>query len=135
MQVKVTQKSYGPLLVQSGADEAVFFETDQGVRAKAGQAPDALSPSDLILASLATCVAISMRKAAQAMALEPGVLSVSAKAFKAADLTNRFGRFEVEVRALPAIDPDKAAELLTRTRASCTVSNTLAAEVVLQMIQ
>jgi uncharacterized OsmC-like protein len=111
------------------------FETEAGHRLRAGPspAPDALSPSDLMLASLANCIAISMRMAGQHMKLELGTLDLSAIAIKASDLPNRFGRFELEVRTGALVDAGKVEELLRRTKDLCTVSNTLGAEVVVRL--
>jgi uncharacterized OsmC-like protein len=133
MQVRVKPKSYGPLHLHSDEAASLVFETEAGNRVRAGQTPaaDALSPSDLILASLANCIAISMRMAASQMAIELGTLDLSAIAIKATDLPNRFGRFEVTIKSGVAVDTAKVDELLRRTKDICTVSNTLGAQVVL----
>lgn len=136
MNLRIKPKTYGPLLVRSGADdEALVIETEAGNRVGAGHlsAVDALSPSDLLMASLSTCIALSMRMTAKAMSLQLGVLDVSTLAVKAADLPNRFGRLEVVIRTGSAVDASKIGELLARTKEMCTVSNTLGAEVVLQL--
>lgn len=133
MQVKIKPKTYGPLRVRAGADASLAFESEAGNRVRSGPTPtlDALSPSDLLLASLGNCIAISMRMAANQMNLELGVLELSAIAIKATDLPNRFGRFEVVIQTGAAIDTGKADELVSRTKDICTVSNTLGGEVVL----
>ncbi len=135
MQVKIKPKTYGPLTVQSVDGTTLAFETEAGHRAPAALVPaaDAMSPSDLMLAALANCIAISMRMAAQQMALELGALDVSATATKATDLPNRFGRFDVVVRTSVAVDASRSDELLRRTKDICTVSNTLGAEVTLRL--
>lgn len=135
MQVKIKPKTYGPLTVQSADGTTLAFETEAGHRAQAALAPaaNAMSPSDLMLAALANCIAISMRMAAQQMALELGALDLSATATKATDLPNRFGRFDVIVRTANAVDTARRDELLRRTKDICTVSNTLGAEVVLRL--
>lgn len=136
MQIKIKPKTYGPLHAHSGADESLMFQTEAGNRVRAGPSPaaDALSPSDLMLASLANCIAISMRMAAKQMSLELGALDVSAIAIKASDLPNRFGRFELEIRTGSVVDAGQVDELLRRTKDICTVSNTLGAEVVVRLI-
>lgn len=133
MQVKIKAKTYGPLRVHAGADASLIFESEAGNHVRSGPTPtaDALSPSDLMLAALANCIAISMRMAADQMALELGTMDLSAIAIKATDLPNRFGRFEVIIKTGVAIDPGKATELVSRTKDICTVSNTLSAVVVL----
>mgnify|MGYP003642042607 CR=1 FL=1 len=135
MHVKIKPKTYGPLTVQSNDAGQLAFETEAGHRAAGALVPasDALSPSDLILAALANCIAISIRMAARQMALELGALNVSATATKATDLPNRFGRFDVVVRATTPVDGTRVEELLKRTKDICTVSNTLGAEVALRL--
>lgn len=135
MQIRVKPKTYGPLRVQSSATEALVFQTEAGHQAQGSLAPSAqgLSPSDLMLASLANCLAISIRIAGRPMAIELGALSVSAIAFKAPDLPNRFGRFEVDICTECPVDAAKVDELLRRTKETCTVSNTLGAEVVVRL--
>ncbi len=135
MHVKIKPKIYGPLTVQSVDGTSLIFETEAGHRAPAALAPaaDAMSPSDLMLAALANCIAISMRMAAQQMELELGALDLSATATKATDLPNRFGRFDVIVRTSVAVDGGRSVELLRRTKDICTVSNTLGADVVLRL--
>jgi uncharacterized OsmC-like protein len=88
-----------------------------------------MSPSDLMLAALASCIAISIRMAASQMSLQLAAIDVSVRAAKAPDLPNRFGRFEVIVRSDVAIDTGRVDELLRRTKDICTVSNTLGADV------
>ena len=135
MHVKIKPKTYGPLTVQSSDAGALTFETEAGHRAAGALAPasDAMSPSDLMLAALANCIAISMRMAARQMGLELGGLDVSATATKATDPPNRFGRFDVVVRASTPVDDARVEELLRRTKDICTVSNTLGAEVALRL--
>ena len=136
MLVKIKPKTYGPLTVQSADGTTLVFETEAGHRAHAALAPaaNAMSPADLMLAALANCIAISIRMAAQQMALELGALDVSVTATKATDLPNRIGRFNVAVRTSAAVDAGRYDELLRRTKDICTISNTLGAEVVLQLV-
>lgn len=135
MHVRVKPKTYGPLTLQSSADEALVFQTEAGHEARGSLSPQmqGLSPSDLILASLASCLAISIRMAARPMAIELGRLNVSASASKAPDLPNRFGRFDVDIRSELPVDPAQIDELLRRTKETCTVSNTLGAEVAVRL--
>ncbi|MCB2001289.1 MAG: OsmC family protein [Rhodoferax sp.] len=135
MHVKIKPKTYGPLTVQSSDAGALTFETEAGHHAAGALAPasDAMSPSDLMLAALANCIAISMRMASEQMRLELGALNVSATVTKATDLPNRFGRFDVVVRAASPVDGARVEELLKRTKDICTVSNTLGADVALRL--
>jgi len=120
MHVKIKPKIYGPLTVQSVDGTSLIFETEAGHRAPAALAPaaDAMSPSDLMLAALANCIAISMRMAAQQMELELGALDLSATATKATDLPNRFGRFDVIVRTSVAVDGVAATSCCDAPRTS-----------------
>jgi len=133
--MKIKPKTYGPLEVKFRVDDALTVETEMGNSVRGGLSPakDALSPSDLILASLASCLAISMRMAARQMSQNLGALEVSAVAIKATDLPNRFGHFEVEVRTEFTVPNDKTDELLRRTKEICTISNTIAAEIVVRL--
>ena len=135
MQLKIKPKTYGPLTVRSGDDATLVFETEAGHQAHGALAPspNGLSPSDLMLAALGNCIAISMRMAARQMTLELGALEVSATATKATDLPNRFGRFELVVRSSRTIDATRVDELLRRAKDIRTISNTLGAEVTLRL--
>lgn len=135
MHLKIKPKTYGPLTVRSDNDAMLVFETEAGLQAQAAlvPSPNGLSPSDLMLAALGNCIAISMRMAARQMALELGALEVSATATKATDLPNRFGRFDVIARPSLGVDAARIDELLRRTKDICTVSNTLGAEVALRL--
>ena len=135
MQLKIKPKTYGPLTVRSADEATLDFQTEAGHHAHGALAPspNGLSPSDLMLAAVGNCIAISMRMAARQMALELGALEVSATATKATDLPNRFGHFALIVRSGQAIDGARIDELLRRTKDLCTVSNTLGAEVTLRL--
>jgi uncharacterized OsmC-like protein len=135
MQAKIKPKTYGPLRVHAGTDTTFAFETEAGNRGRAGATAtaEALSPSDLVLASLASCIAISMRMAAEQMALTLGALDLSVIAIKATDPPNRFGRFEVIVKTGAAVAVGAVDELVARTKGICTISNTLGAEVVVRL--
>ena len=124
-------KTYGPLVVASPDADTLAITTEAGHPAVGARTPQAqgMSPSDLLLASLASCVSISMRMAAQQMGLTLGELNTTAHATKALDPPNRFARLDVEVRTPDPLAPDVAAELVRRTKALGTVSNTLGVEV------
>lgn len=135
MQLRLKPKTYGPLVVDSPAPDVLNLTSEAGHRAAGAPTPQpqGLSPSDLLLASLASCITISMRMAAQQMGLDLGALSVSASATKATDLPNRFARLSVDAVCSVPVPPAQHDELLRRTKAICTVSNTLGAEVVLRL--
>lgn len=135
MTITIKPKVYGPVRVDFKSEDSLMLSTESGNRIRAGSTStgEALSPSDLILGSLSACVAISMRMAARQLGLEPGEIQVSAVAIKATDLPNRFGRFEVVVDPGVTMQADQQDELLRRTKALCTVSNTLGAEIDLRI--
>jgi uncharacterized OsmC-like protein len=134
--VNLRPKTYGPLVVASPDADTLDIATEAGHRAVGARTPQALglSPSDLLLASLATCVSISMRMAAQQMGLTLGELITTAQATKAMDPPNRFARLDVKVQMQDDLGPEVVSELVRRTKALCTVSNTLGAEVVIDLI-
>lgn len=135
MPVTLKPKTYGPLTVASPDAVTLSITTEADHQAVGVRTPQAqgLSPSDLLLASLGTCISISMRMAAQPMGLRLGTLTTTVHATKALDAPNRFARLEVDVHTPDALASDLAAELVQRTKALCTVSNTLGAEVVLNL--
>lgn len=135
MHITVKPKTYGPLTLESGPDDTLVFTTEAGyqLRGSLTPQPQGLSPSDLLLASLANCLAISMRMAARPMGLSLGRLAVSAQVSKASDLPNRFGRFDVDIRCEGEVPAGQEADLLRRTKEICTVSNTLNADVVVRL--
>jgi uncharacterized OsmC-like protein len=134
--VNLRPKTYGPLVVASPDADTLGITTEAGHRAVGARTPQAqgLSPSDLLLASLATCVSISMRMAGQQMGLALGDLTTTAQATKAMDPPNRFARLEVHVQIQDDLGADVASELVRRTKALCTISNTLGAEVIIDLI-
>lgn len=129
-------KTYGPLVLASPDADTLAITTEAGHQAVGARNPQAqgMSPSDLLLASLASCVSISMRMAAQQMGLTLGELNTTAQATKALDPPNRFARLDVEVHSSDPLAPEVVAELVQRTKALCTVSNTLGAEVHLRLL-
>lgn len=135
MPVHLRPKTYGPLQVQSADADNLQITTEAGFVAAGSRTPqaDGLSPSDLLLASLGTCIAISMRMAAQQMQLALGELTLTSHATKALDPPNRFSLLQVEVDLALALTTEQAEELIRRTKALCTISNTLGAAVELKL--
>lgn len=135
MALTIKPKTYGPLVLASPTPQVLTLTTEAGYQVAGVPSPQAhgMSPSDLLLAALASCIAISVRMAAQQMGLDVGALSVSASATKATDLPNRFARLSVDVACSVPIPVDRQDELLRRSKSICTVSNTLAADVVLRL--
>ena len=135
MQIRVPAKTYGPLVVHSPTTEALTITTEAGHGIAGVPSPQAqgMSPSDLLMASVASCITLSMRMAATQMGLTLGELRAQARATKATDLPHRFATLTVEVHSAGAVPVDRQGELLERTKGLCTVSNTLGAEVVLRL--
>lgn len=129
--MRLKPKTYGPMRLTAPAADRLRLRSEAGFEFDGARAPGAagLSPSDLLLASLASCMGISMRMAAEAMGLALAGLEVSVTTTKALDAPNRFARFDVHIRSDQAIDPSAHDELLQRTKALCTVSNTLGAQI------
>ncbi|MBL8380470.1 MAG: OsmC family protein [Burkholderiales bacterium] len=128
---RIKPKTYGPLRLDAPSADQLHLRSEAGFEFTGARTPGmhGLSPSDLLLASLATCVGISMRMAAEAMGLTLGALQLSATATKALDAPNRFERLDLRIHSAFTIDAARSDELLKRTKALCTVSNTLGAEV------
>ena len=135
MAIRLKAKSYGPLTVVSGPGDALTFRTEGGYSGVGARTPGpaGLSPSDLLLASLGSCILISARMAADEMGLDLGETSSSVRGSKALDLPHRLSQITVELRgtAISNWSSHQIEELRQRTKALCTVSNTLSAEVVL----
>ena len=131
MAIKLKPKHYGPLRMQSVKPGRLAYTTEAGYKAMAG-APASTelgAPSDLIMAALASCIAISLEMAAQDMKVDPGEIDVEVKGSKARDLPHRFGSFSATVYLADIEDQDLAARLLKQAKQICTVSNTLNSEV------
>lgn len=135
MTVTLKPKSYGPLLLASANADHLAFTTEGGYQAAGVRTsqPGGLSPPDLLLASVGSCITISMRMAAEQMGLALGALATTARADKALDLPHRFARVTVDVACTDPLEPAVVDELARRTKALCTISNTLGAEVVLNL--
>lgn len=123
MAIRIKPKSFGPVHLAMAADGTITYPATAGSRDAASLA--AASPAELILYSLAACIAISLRLAAEQKGVALRPFRVRAVSHKAEDLPSRFGRFEVEVVDEFTDRDDLAAELLQMAKARCTVSNTL----------
>jgi uncharacterized OsmC-like protein len=135
--MKIRPKSYGPLNLISEQAGALTFCTEGGYTGIGSRTPgpEGVAPSDLLLASLGSCILISARMAAEAMGLNLGDVNASVRADKALDLPHRFSRMTVEVSgaAVANWSIDQLEEWKRRTKSLCTVSNTLSAEVCLMV--
>ncbi|MGA1726511.1 MAG: OsmC family protein [Burkholderiaceae bacterium] len=133
MAIKLKAKTYGPLTLVSEGAGALSFRTEGGHDGVGIRAPAAngFAPSDLLLASLGSCILISARMAADDMDRDLGEVNASVYAEKALDLPHRFAKLTVEVRgkAFGTWSQQHMDELKQRTKSLCTISNTLGAEV------
>ncbi len=134
MSIRIKSKSYGPLTVTSHADDSIISITEGGHSVGVGltAGPDSSSPSDLLLGALGSCIYISLGMAANALKHSVSDLTVCVTAEKAQSLPHRIDRFDVQV----SFDFNGTAEerdrILKDTKALCTVSNTLNANVTLR---
>lgn len=131
--MKLRPKSYGPLNLVSEQAGALTFCTQGGYTGVSVRSPgpEGTAPSDLLLASLGSCILISGQMAAEQMGLNLGDVNASVYAEKAQDLPHRFSCIAVEVRGttIASWPADQLKEWKRRTKSLCTISNTLSAEV------
>ncbi|MCP5152676.1 MAG: OsmC family protein [Ectothiorhodospiraceae bacterium] len=131
--LRTKPKSYPALVAARAGGAGWTLRPASGATLLAGTESTASvqTPADLLMASLASCLAISLDMAAERMAVDPGAVELAVTAHIDGDLPRRFNRFEVTV-AVPGIaDRAVAAELLERAKRICTVSHTLNADIVL----
>jgi uncharacterized OsmC-like protein len=131
MAIRLKPKFFGPLTLQTREPGSFSYTTNQGYTASTGSSAssESATPSDLIMASLASCIAISLEMAAQKMKIETGRIAVEIDAAKALDLPSRFGRFNAIVQLEKVEDDALANKLIKQAKEMCTVSHTLNAEV------
>ena len=133
MAIKLKAKTYGPLILVSEGAGDLSFRTEGGHDGVGARVPAAngFAPSDLLLASLGSCILISARMAGDDMGRDLGAIHASVHAEKALDLPHRFARLTVEIRgtAFETWSQQHMDELKQRTKSLCTISNTLSADV------
>ena len=95
----------------------------------AGGGDTGMMPTELFIASLASCFCLAVAWAAGKRDLDVPGLEVIVRSYRAGREL-RYERFEVETRA--AVDDQTLAKLVQRARSLCWVSNTLAAGVQLE---
>ena len=132
MAIRIKPKTFGPVFLTMAADGTIAYTTASDSTDAAALA-DA-SPAGLILYSVAACIAISLRLAAEQKGVTLAPFRVRARSHKAEDLPSRFGTFEVEVVQEFTDDDELAAELLLMAKARCTVSNTLNATTTARLV-
>ncbi|MBP1991819.1 OsmC family protein [Paenibacillus eucommiae] len=90
-------------------------------------APDAegMTPIELLSSSLALCVSISLVKLMERDGVDPGQLSISIEAEKAADSPSRVERFVLDIQLPELLDPAYRNKLIKSAERACTIGNTL----------
>jgi uncharacterized OsmC-like protein len=133
MAIKLKPKFFGPLELKTESSSIFSYTTNAGhtTRTGAPASTELATPADLIMASLASCIALSLEMVAQQMNVEPGEIDIEINAAKALDLPNRFGSFDAVVHLGKVNDEKLAKKLLKNAKEICTVSNTLNATVTL----
>lgn len=131
MDIKLKPKHFGPLHLHTSAPGPFIYSTATGCQAITGDSASAeiVTPSDLIMAALASCIAISLEAAARRLKVDPGTIDIVINSSKALDLPNRFGSFSAVVQFEKIEDNDLAARLLKQAKEMCTVGNTLNADI------
>lgn len=135
MAIRLKPKVYGPLRLKSDRPGHFTYITEAGNEAHAG-APATSSraqPSDLVMAALASCIAISLEMVGREMKIDPGTIDIVVEGAKATDLPHRFARFNLTVHLDDLADQQVAARLLDQAKKICTVSNSLNSEVVIRL--
>ncbi len=134
MAFKLKPKVYGPLIIDCGEPDLSAFTTQGGHQARLTLSPsqEGSSPSDLILAALGSCIHISLSMAAQQLSLEATPVRVVVNATKAVDLPHRIGQFDVDITLRSSCDAAAIDALIKKTKEMCTISNTLAADIVIR---
>ncbi|GHB49180.1 hypothetical protein GCM10007094_42990 [Pseudovibrio japonicus] len=136
MTIKLKPKSYGPLKVAS-LEPAQFSVSNQfGHEYAAGDGDSAefSAPSDLIMSALASCMAISLEMAARHRKVTLGRVNITVNADRASSLPIRFDSFHLEIALPDYKDREQAEALIKAAKETCTVSNTLNAEIHLKLV-
>lgn len=86
-----------------------------------------LSPKELLEASLALCVSISLQKimAYDGVDYDKSSIHIEVSSVKAEDKTNRFSHFNVLVTLPSSLEPAYKEKLKSVVERACTIGNTL----------
>lgn len=133
MAIKLKAKSYGPIYVIANQHGELRYSED--LEAETSASPDISSPAISLLYSLGSCIAISLAMVAQREKIQLADFYLMLSADKASDLPNRFGSFTVAVSATMLADKNKAHDLIKKAKSICTVSNTLNANIKINLIE
>ncbi len=112
-------------------ENGIVVSRDDG-DADSGKQQETFSPVEFLCASLATCIAKSLRQLMSRDGIPLTRLTVAAEAIKAATPPSRIGRFEVLVD-VPEVPGDLRNKLIVSAERACTVGNTLVRGATLQV--
>jgi len=121
--IRLKAMKYGPVYVDLSPVTGVRFGTDNSTELEAS--PPADAPALTLLASLGSCLAMSMDWCAKQRKVPINPFTVVVVGVKATDLPSRFERIEVVFKETENEAPTLDAELLEQAKQICTVSNTL----------
>lgn len=125
--MKIRPKKFGPVITRISDQSEVTFQ--MGADGAASPHPPVDTPVDMLLASVGHCMVKSVIIVAKGDKLDAGPFSVSVVGEKALDLPGRLQTVRCEVSGIADWAPDGEAEIISRAKAMCTVSNTLNCEV------
>lgn len=96
-----------------------------------------LSPRELLEASLALCVSISLQKimAYDGVEYDKSSIHIEVSSVKAEDKSNKFSHFNVLVTLPQTLDPAYKEKLKSVVERACTIGNTLKSEAVVELIE
>lgn len=96
-----------------------------------------LSPRELLEASLALCVSISLQKimAYDGVDYDKSSIHIEVSSVKAEDKSNKFSHFNVHVTLPQTLDPAYKEKLKSVVERACTIGNTLKSEAVVELIE
>ncbi len=130
MSIVLKPKTYGPVTATASENAAVRCMGESGQQVLVGSmaGSNASSPAELLLAALASCIALSLDMAAASLKYSIANVNVHVVAHKASTLPHRIARFRIEISVTTEPDTDTAL-LLRKTKELCTISNSLSADI------
>lgn len=126
------------LKIVNGQDQIYNEAGLQLVGAHSPDQEDGLNPRELLEASLALCVSISLQKMMSLDGVQYDKDSIHIEVTSSKDKDrrkNRFAHFNVEITLPPTLPHDYKEKLKTVVERACTISNTLKSEAVVKVIE
>ncbi|GBG05778.1 osmotically inducible protein OsmC [Paenibacillus sp. MY03] len=112
---------------------------DAGLQLIGSRSPNSegLSPRELLEASLALCVSISLQKIMDydGVDYDRNEILIEVSATKPEDKSNRFSDFKVTVTLPSGLDGAYKEKLKSVTERACTIGNTLRAGAVVELVE